>query len=296
MHGAVPHEDKFAPTLTGLVRLFQVSRYERLVAGSDPELLPVTGAIPQLPGFAGALRCEVSLANRVVHSPQPSVSHREFGVDFDSSPQKGQSSGGTPGGVKLAARGIGFQSFERRCGSLFERSVVLFDRGERFADSGSEFAGNLAQGVQDIFFPGCLPLLFVEDVSGAAVLGAQSQYVLAPKRCNRALQDGGTSGPLADLPSVLRSQPSIRRLAHQTQRLLDALPGDEAQERRLFELYRQSLAKRAVKHGVTRRVFEISEDDGVLVREFWCAVKIEVARRDEPCQEQSSQDQLPALT
>ena len=43
-------------------------------------------------------------------------------------------------------RAIGFQGFERRRGRLGERRLVLFDRGQRFADPGSEFAGNLTQG------------------------------------------------------------------------------------------------------------------------------------------------------
>jgi len=49
---------------------------------------------------------------------------------------------------------------------------VLFDRAERFADSGSEFTGDLTQGVQDVFFSRGLRLFLVEDVSGAAVLCA----------------------------------------------------------------------------------------------------------------------------
>ena len=64
-------------------------------------------------------------------------------------------------------------------------------------------------------------------------------------------------------------QPRVRRLAHQAQRLLDALLGDEAEERRLFELYRQPLAKRPVEHRVAGRVREIGEDNRVLVRESW---------------------------
>ena len=74
--------------------------------------------------------------------------------------------------INLPARAVGFQGFERRRRGLGERSIVLFDRGERFADSGSEFTGNLTQDIQDIFFSRCLHLLLIEDVSVAAVLGA----------------------------------------------------------------------------------------------------------------------------
>ena len=64
-------------------------------------------------------------------------------------------------------------------------------------------------------------------------------------------------------------QPRVRRLAHQTQHLLNTLLGDEAEKWRLLKLYRQSLAKRPVKHRVAGRVVEIGEDNRVLVRESW---------------------------
>src|SRR5204862_3748233 len=47
--------------------------------------------------------------------------------------------------------------------------------------------------------------------------------------------------------------------------------------RRLRQLYRQPLPKRAVKHGVAGPVDEIGEDNRVLVGEFRRPVKIEIA-------------------
>src|SRR5262249_32669022 len=125
-----------------------------------------------------------------------------------------------------------------------------------------------AQSVQDVFFSHRLRLFLTQHVSGATAPCAQPQYVLASKFCNRAIQGGGASGSLADFLSEGGSQRRIRWLAHQTQRLLDALLGDQAEKRRLFELYCQALAKSSVKRRVARRVFEIGEDNAVLVREF----------------------------
>jgi hypothetical protein len=48
------------------------------------------------------------------------------------------------------------------------------------------------------------------------------------------------------------------------------------QKGRLLELDGEPLAQRSVKYGIARRVYEISEDNRVLVSEFWCAVEIEV--------------------
>jgi hypothetical protein len=87
-------------------------------------------------------------------------------------------------------------------------------------------------------------------------------------------QNGGTAGALADFPSDLRSERYLRRAVHQTQRLFDALDRCEPQERRLFQLHRQPLAKGLVKYRIARLVFEIGEDDGVFGGEFWRPVKV----------------------
>ena len=78
------------PQLTGLLRLFQVSRHLQIVGRGDKELLRVTGAIPQLIGFARALRGEGRLSNIAVHAPQIRIGHREFGVDLNGALEKGQ--------------------------------------------------------------------------------------------------------------------------------------------------------------------------------------------------------------
>ena len=85
--------------------------------------------------------------------------HREFGVDLNGVLEKRHSGDITTRVEDLKARAIRFQSFERRRGSLGEGSAVFFDRGERFADSGSEFTGNSTQRVQNVFLSGCLRLL-----------------------------------------------------------------------------------------------------------------------------------------
>jgi len=161
------------PQLRGLLRLLQVSCHVKFVGGSDKELLPVTGPIPQLIGSAGAFLREARLSHIAVHEPQRGVRHCELGVDLNGAPEE-RHPGNRTREAGLQSRAIGFQGFERRRGCLGKRSVVLFDRGERFADPGSEFAGNLAQRIQDVFLSCRLHLLLIEDVSGAAGLCAQT--------------------------------------------------------------------------------------------------------------------------
>ena len=57
----------------------------------------------------------------------------------------------------------------------------------------------------------------------------------------------------------------IGRLAHQTQGLLNARFGNEAQKRRLFKLNGQALLKGLIKHRITRLIVKIGKDNGVFV-------------------------------
>ncbi len=78
-------------------------------------------------------------------------------------------------------------------------------------------------------------LLLVEDISGIAGLRAQAQNILASKARDRAFENRGAPGSLADLLRDFRSQPRIFRLPHQSQRLLDLLVRNQTEERRLLQ-------------------------------------------------------------
>ena len=54
--------------------------------------------------------------------------------------------------------------------------------------------------------------------------------------------------PLAEFPRNFRGELGIRLLAHHLQGLLDLLIGDNAQERRLFQLHGKPLPQRAVEN------------------------------------------------
>ena len=101
----------------------------------------------------------------------------------------------------------------------------------------------------------------------------QSNDILASEVCNRAFQDGEASCPFTDFPSEPWSHLRIRRLTHQAKRLADALFGDQAEKRRLFELDRQALVKGSVENRVSGLIDEIRQDDGVTVGELWRGAK-----------------------
>ena len=153
---------------------------------------------------------------------------------------------------------------------------MLFHRRQRFAHPGSEFTRDLTERIQDVFSPRRLDLLLIQNASGVAVPGAQAQHILAAKAGDRAFQNCGACGSLADLLSEFRSQPRLFRLSHQRQLLLDLPVRNQAEERRLLKLHGQSLAQRVVEHRVTGLVLEIREDNRVLVGECWRRGELEV--------------------
>src|SRR5215467_11687900 len=120
-----------------------------------------------------------------------------------------------------------------------------------------EFPGDLAQRHQDVFLSGSLRLLIVEDVSGSAVPATQAQYIVVPEWRNCSFQYGSASGTFADLSRESGRKPHLCRLAHEAERLLDALLRNQAEERRLLQLYGQSVAKRPVKYRIASAIDKV---------------------------------------
>src|SRR6516165_2532012 len=130
-----------------------------------------------------------------------------------------------------------------------ERSSVGTNRSEESASGRGRHCRwrNPAQHLQDPFLSFCLCLLFRQDLSRAAVSGAQPQNVLAAESCDGTFQHRGTAGSLANLAGDLRRKPRLGRPVHETEYLLRSLVRDETEERRLLQLHRQSLAEGLVK-------------------------------------------------
>ena len=112
---------------------------------------------------------------------------------------------------------------------------------------------------------------------------------MAPKRRNRSRNHHGSTQPLADLARHHAGDALIGGSGHQRQRLPDALSREDAQERRLLELNRQRLLKRAVEHRFAGGVHEIGDEHRVAVGEHRHTPPIEQgdrrrenARREHP--------------
>ena len=132
--------------------------------------------------------------------------------------------------------------------SLPERSGVFLDGGDRFTQFLADLSGHLTQRAENIFLSCHLRLLVGDDVASGAVLRPQGQDVLTTHAGDRSIEHRGACRSDAHSLSNLGSQPRIRRLLHHRQRFSDAFLRDEAEERRLLKLHRESLAQRVVEH------------------------------------------------
>jgi hypothetical protein len=92
---------------------------------------------------------------------------------------------------------------------------VFFDRGKGLADTGSEFASDLIEDKQSVFFSGRLHLLLREESSVVALGGTQPQYLLSAEGRDGAVEVGRACGSLADLASDCRGKRRIGALAHE---------------------------------------------------------------------------------
>ena len=83
--------------------------------------------------------------------------HCELGIDGDGALEKRNSGSRACGEGDFPGGAIGLQRFERWSAGFFKGSRVHFNGGERFSDPCSESAGDLAEGIEDIFFLGACP-------------------------------------------------------------------------------------------------------------------------------------------
>ena len=84
-----------------------------------------------------------------------------------------------------------------------------------------------------------------------------------------ALKDGGTTGTLANLTSGLPLKARVEWLPHKAQRLANALVGDQAERRGLFQLYLRAPAQSIVEYGIPGGIHEIGHQDRTLLASIW---------------------------
>ena len=112
----------------------------------------------------------------------------------------------------------------------------------------------------------------------AQFFARRPEDVLTAQAGDRSIEHRGACRSHAHSLRNLGSQSRIRRLLHHRQRSSDAIIRDEAEERRLLKLCRESLAQRVVEHRIAGPVGELGEDDRVLVGQRRRTAAIDHAR------------------
>ena len=144
------------------------------------------------------------------------------------------------------------------------------NRRQRLAGARAKGAGHSTERADHVLFAGDLRLLRVEELSRPAIGSPQSQDILTANTGNRSVKNRCATASLTDLQRDLRGQFRIGRLAHQRERLANALIGKHAQERRLLKLDGQALPEGVVEHRIARRIGEVAQDDRVGLGQLRC--------------------------
>ncbi len=87
---------------------------------------------------------------------------------------------------------------------------MVLNGGERLAQAGPDLSRNSGERTQDFFLLSCSRLLLCEDISATAIPGAQPQDVLISHARDRAFQNRGAAGTLANLPRNVGSERRCR--------------------------------------------------------------------------------------
>ena len=198
---------------------------------------------------------------RLYWRPSRAWARAKSRIDLDRANVEWQGGVQSLGERRLLSGAVRLERLEGWRASFLERTIVLLDGGQRFADPGSEGAGGATQGVEDVLLARRLHLFLGQDVAAAAALGAQSQHVLRAEAGDRALEHRAAAEAFAGLAGHRAGQWGVGGMAHQPQRLADALVRDEAEKGRLLQLHCQALSQGVVEHRVAGGVHEISDNE-----------------------------------
>src|SRR3984885_1144390 len=246
-----------SPGVVHLRGFFEVAGCVVVIVRLDIEALYIADAVAEIEGLASLFGGGDNFSQVVVASAERSMSHSEIGIEFDGPFQRRDGSGVISAATHdLSSGAERLESFERRGCRLRDGCVEFLDGAEGFAEFLAQVGGGAVERFEDLGFSFGADLLLRDDVAGGAIHGFDADDVFVVEAGDGAFDNGGALGALADFAGDFGSEMSVSRLAHQAERLLDALFGDDAQEGRLFELDGESLFESVVEDGVTGGVGE----------------------------------------
>ncbi len=152
-----------------LDRLIQSAGYMPIVVSSDRQTFPFTGMLPQLKSPGEVLAASLRLAKTVVVVAHCPVAHGKIRIKLYGTLMVRQGRGSAFLVVRSQAKAVRLQSFQRRCGGLFERNIKLLHSSQRFSQLAAKLGCRLAQYVQHLLLGRCGHLLLGERISALAI-------------------------------------------------------------------------------------------------------------------------------
>ena len=135
--------------------------------------------------------------------------------------------------------------------------------------------------------PAACSCRFRQQIAVLAVHRLQSNHILAAQSGYRASQHGLAARTLADFARHFRCQTVSRKTSHQLQGLIHLALGNHREKRGLLELDGESLSQRVVEYRIASLVFEIGENNRVLICQRMCLTAMQEKRSSN---ERNSQD------
>ena len=160
---------------------------------------------------------------------------------------------------------VGMERVERRRRRPRQRHVELLDGCERFAQLLTQPRGRSAERRQHLLLAGRFGLLARHHVAGLGVDGFEREHVVASETGDRAGEQRLELFAPRNLARKGAGEALVRRALHQSQGLSRTVVWKHLQKRRLLQRHRQRHFERAVEDRLAGCVFEVGQDDRVLL-------------------------------
>ena len=119
-------------------------------------------------------------------------------------------------------------------------------------------------------------LFLCQQITRCAVDGIEADYILPAQTCNSASDVSFCARALTEITRYFRSQLGTAGFCHQLQGAANSGIGQDVQKRGLPQLHRNRLLQGVIEDGISGRIVEVGQHQGVLLVQLRGAVRAPV--------------------